>query len=152
MDKVLTAIKIVFAAIGGWLAQILGGWDGMLIALVVLACADILTGLIKAALRKSDKSSSGGVSSGAMWRGGLKKLLMFVLVAVAVVADDLISPASTLIRGIVISYYIATEALSVIENALQCGIPVPGKLKSIFEAMKSKNDNADTAETEERKE
>jgi phage-related holin len=68
---------------------------------------------------------------------------MFVLVAVAVGADDLISPDSTLIRGIVISYYIATEALSVIENALQCGLPVPGKLKSIFEVMKSKNDTED---------
>ncbi len=139
MEKVFTAIKLGAAAAGGWIAQRLGGWDGLLIALVALVCADILSGLIKAALRKSDKSATGGVSSEAMWRGGLKKLLMFVLVAVAAVADDLISESCALIRGATVSYYIAVEGLSVVENALLCGIPVPEKLKSVFEVMKTKN-------------
>lgn len=138
MDKLLALLKVLFAAVGGWIAARLGGWDTLLAALVGIAVVDIITGLIKAVLKKSEKTASGGVSSGAMWKGGLKKLIMFGLVAVAVYADRLVSPDSSVIRGLVIGYYIATEALSVIENALQCGVPVPDKFKNVFEVMRDK--------------
>ena len=130
MERIETGAKVMGAAVGGWFSYLLGGWDGLLAALVILAGIDILTGFASAVAKRSDKSESGGLSSQAMWCGGIKKILMFCIVAVAVVADRLIGDTSTLIRSITIGYYIASEALSILENAMRAGLPVPVKLRA----------------------
>ena len=61
--------------------NLLGGWDIWLSSLVFLMAADIIVGLIKAFLCKSDKSVSGGLNSASMFKGGLKKILIFFIIA-----------------------------------------------------------------------
>ena len=46
MKEFWNVIQMVFIAVGGWLGYFLGGNDGLLIALVVFAVADYITGVI----------------------------------------------------------------------------------------------------------
>ena len=46
VDLVWTKLQLAFAAIGGWLGYFLGGADGLLIALIVLAVLDYVTGVM----------------------------------------------------------------------------------------------------------
>jgi len=55
MKEFWNVIQMVFTAVGGWLGYFLGGNDGLLIALVVFAVADYITGVMCAV---SDKKLS----------------------------------------------------------------------------------------------
>ena len=134
-------VKLTAAVIGGVATYLWGPWDAMIIALIVMVSADYITGIIKGAVRRELSSEIG-------WKGLLKKVMTFVVVAVASVADRLISGSGGTLRSAVILYYIANEALSILENAGEIGLPIPAQLKK---AMKKINDSADDAEKEEEK-
>lgn len=55
MKEFLNVIQMVFTAVGGWLGYFLGGYDGLLYALVVFMVADYITGVMCAV---SDKKLS----------------------------------------------------------------------------------------------
>lgn len=133
-------IKWFSSIIAGILTSFLGGWDIWLSTLIFFVISDIIVGLIKAILMKSEKTKSGGLSSTVMFKGGLKKILIFFVVVVASRVDLIISPNSTLIRSMAIGYYVATEGLSITENIAACGVPLPKKLIKILENLKSDND------------
>lgn len=46
MKEFWNMIQLVFTAMGGWLGYFLGGCDGLLIALVLFAVVDYLTGIM----------------------------------------------------------------------------------------------------------
>ena len=46
MKEFWNTIQLVFTAVGGWLGYFLGGYDGLLYALVVFMVADYLTGVM----------------------------------------------------------------------------------------------------------
>lgn len=139
MDNIITGIKMAFGVISGAVAQLLGGWDAWLSTLIVLMVLDFITGILKAVLLKSEKTNKGGIDSRIMFRGGIKKLMIFVIIALASVADKIIMPDGECIRSITAGYYIASEGLSIIENAGACGLPLPKKLVSVLEQLKEKN-------------
>lgn len=133
-------IKSICCIIGGFIVNLLGGWDIWLASLVFLMIADIIAGLIKSFLCKSDKSISGGLNSASMFKGGLKKLLIFFLIALATVLDMIVTPENAYIRCAVTGYYIANEGLSIIENIGACGVPLPKIFYSVFDVLKQKSD------------
>lgn len=133
-------IKGVCCIFGGFIVNLLGGWDIWLSSLVFLMFVDIIVGLIKAFLCKSNKSVSGGLNSAWMFKGGLKKVLIFFLIALATVLDTIIAPENTYIRCSVTGYYIANEGLSIIENIGECGVPLPQIFYSILDVLKQKGD------------
>jgi toxin secretion/phage lysis holin len=51
---------------------------------------------------------------------------------VAGVADKVIPATNQAIRAAVILFYIANEAISILENAAELGLPVPEKLKAVL--------------------
>ena len=69
-------MQVSFAALGGALGSVLGGWDGFLYALVVFVVIDYITGVMCAI---SDKTLSSEVG----FRGICRKVLIFFLVGVA---------------------------------------------------------------------
>ena len=113
--------------------------DNLLISLLVLMLFDFITGIGKSIIGKSEKSQKGYLNSSVMWRGGLKKILTLIIVAVATVLNILMIPETALIRNMTVTYYISVEALSVIENATYCGLPIPKKLVEILATLKNKN-------------
>lgn len=134
-------IKYIFSIVSIELVHMIGGWDAWLTALSVLMAADIIVGIIKAFLLKSDKSHSGGLKSSSMFHGGIKKLLIFILVALGAILDHLISPDKMYIRSAVVAYYIANESLSILENIAACGIPLPNVLYSALDILRKQGES-----------
>ena len=61
---------------------------------------------------------------------------MIILIIILSVGADQIMATSGVIRLLAIFYYCGTEGLSVIKNASLLGLPVPDKIKNVFEGMK----------------
>ena len=142
IDIIWAKLQIAFAAIGGWLGYFLGGFDGMLIALIVFMVIDYITGLMCAIADKK-------LSSAVGFKGICKKVLILILVGVAHILDTNVVGTGSALRGAVICFYLSNEGLSLLENAAHIGLPVPEKLKEILaqlhnrEEKEGKNDQGD---------
>lgn len=124
-EKAVMWIKGAIAALGGAAAYLWGPWDALINALIALVALDYVTGVICAAANKRLSSEIG-------FKGLIKKALIFALAAVAGVADKVIPATNQAIRAAVILFYIANEAISILENAAELGLPVPEKLKAVL--------------------
>lgn len=136
MDNVVGALRIAAAGIGGIVTYIWGPWDALIIALVAMVIIDYITGVIKAAVQ-------GKLSSAVGFRGLLKKVAIFLLVAVGVMVDRVIPATNEAVRSAVIFFYIANEGLSILENAGELGLPLPAALKKSLEKMQDKEEKSD---------
>jgi toxin secretion/phage lysis holin len=130
----LATVNSIFAIIGTVIAKALGGWDLALKVLVAMVVLDYVTGVVIAILNKKLSSEVG-------FRGLFKKIMIFALVYVAVLADQ--ATNTDIIRTITIMFYIANEGISVLENAGKLGVPYPARLKNILTQLKSKSNGED---------
>ncbi len=125
MENILNWIKGATAAIGGIAAYIWGGWDPLIIVLVAMVSIDYITGVINAGLQH-------GLSSQVGFKGLLKKIVIFMIVAVGTLIDRIIPATNAAVRTAVCMYYIANEGLSILENAAEMGLPLPSALKKVL--------------------
>lgn len=130
MDKLFNWISVIAGMVGGFLSYWLGGWDVLLKTIVFLAITDYITGLIKGFYLKELSSEIG-------FRGLLKKIVMFIVIAVAFVIQKMLGDNIPL-REVVITFYIANEGLSLLENAAVF-VPIPEKLKEVLLQLRDKN-------------
>lgn len=135
--------KIGFAAFSGAFFSVMGGNDAIFIALLFCLIVDFTTGLIKGLMMKSEKSDSGAINSTVMFRGGMKKVLVLIIVAFSHQFDQSIGIVGVDIRNMVVMYFIAVEGLSILENVGQCGVPLPGFLTKVLERVKDSNNDLD---------
>lgn len=130
----------IFSFFSAWICAALsfyfGRLDGMLIALIALMAFDYVTGVIRAGVNHDLCSSVG-------FKGIARKVLILALVAVGNLVDVHIIGDGSLCRSLVIGFYVANEALSIIENAIGLGLPVPKKLITIIRDLKDKNDKGE---------
>ena len=136
MDNMVDVLRIAAAGIGGIATYIWGPWDALIIALVAMVAIDYITGIIKAAVQ-------GKLSSLVGFKGLLKKVAIFLLVAVGVMVDKIRPATNEAVRSAVIFFYIANEGLSILENAGELGLPLPAALKKSLEKMKDKETGPD---------
>lgn len=122
-----TIVGVSGAAVVAALSQLLGGWDVWLQVLVAFIVLDYLTGVLAALYSKELDSSVGH-------KGIIKKVFILCLVAVAYQLDVL--SGTNIIRVAVIGFYIGTEGLSIVENAIKAGLNVPDKLKDALVQIK----------------
>jgi toxin secretion/phage lysis holin len=126
-------IKTIFAALVTLSTYLFGGADMWLMALVTVIVIDYATGLVRAYIQAELSSKIG-------FKGIVKKLTYFSLVAVAVIADN-ITGAGELLRTAVIGFLIANEALSILENyAIVTGQKAPGILINVLNKLKDAGD------------
>ena len=152
MDNVNNAMswdKIVkiLSGLAGGIASLFGGFDTMLQVLVVCMVVDYATGWIVALMGKSTKTESGFLDSKVGFKGIGKKCLIMAMVLMATYLDKAIG-GQPIFRSIVIWFYVANEALSVVENLALAGVPFPSGVKKALEQIKDKNDKA-PVQTEE---
>lgn len=127
---------VVIGMIGSCLVYLLGGWTMLIQTLLLFMVLDYLTGIIAAGVfHKSNKSKSGALSSKAGFKGLFKKVVMLIIVVIANRIDILMGFDGILYNMIVIAY-IANEAISILENAIAMGIPIPKKLEEAIDTMK----------------
>lgn len=126
-------IKTITAAGAAAITYFFGGADMWLIALVTVIVIDYATGLARAYIQAELSSKIG-------FKGIVKKLTYFALVAVAVIADN-VTGAGELLRTAVIGFLIANEALSILENyAGVTGQKAPGILINVLNKLKDAGD------------
>lgn len=129
-------IDLIIGMIGASVAYLLGGWNTMIQTLLLFMVLDYLTGVIAAGVfHKSTKSASGALSSKAGFKGLAKKMVILIVVCLAYHIDIMLKLNNALYSIVVIAY-IANEAISILENAIAMGIPIPKKLEEAIETMK----------------
>ncbi len=125
--------QLAFSGIGAWLGWFLGGCDGLIYALVVFVTVDYLTGVMRAFLQKELSSEVGA-------RGIFKKVLVFTLVGIGHTIDAYILSGGSAVRTAVTFFYLSNEGLSILENAVVIGLPIPDRLKAVLEQLRSEGD------------
>lgn len=131
MKEFWNVIQMVFTAVGGWLGYFLGGYDGLLYALVVFMVADYITGVMCAI---SDKKLSSAVG----FKGICRKVLILMLVGIANLLDVEVIGTGAVLRTAVIFFYLSNEGVSLLENAAHLGLPIPEKLKAVLAQLHKK--------------
>lgn len=136
MKEFWNLCQFLFTAAGGWLGYFLGGCDGLLIALVIFAVADYITGVMCAI---SDKKLSSEVG----FKGICRKVIIFMLVGIAHIIDVNVIATGSVLRTAVIFFYLSNEGVSLLENAGHLGLPIPEKLKVVLEQLHDRSEKSD---------
>jgi toxin secretion/phage lysis holin len=134
MKTIWIWIETAIAAVGGVLGWYLGGLDGFLYALIAFVVVDYLTGVLCAVVEKKLSSEIGA-------RGIAKKVAIFALIGIAHLVDANVLGGGSTIRSAVIFFYLANEGLSVLENSVTLGLPVPEKLREVLEQLRNKSED-----------
>lgn len=143
MKEFWNSIQLVFAMIGGWLGYFLGGYDGLLYALIVFMVVDYITGVMCAIVDKK-------LSSAVGFKGICRKVLILMLVGIANLLDVQVIGTGSVLRTAVIFFYLSNEGVSLLENAAHLGLPIPEKLKAVLAQLHDKaNDVEEKKEAEE---
>ena len=142
MKEFWNVIQLVFTAVGGWLGYFLGGFDGLLYALLVFVVLDYLTGVMCAVADKK-------LSSAVGFKGICRKVLIFALVGVGHLLDTHVIGSGSILRTAITFFYLSNEGLSLIENAAYLGLPIPSKLRTILEQLHDRAEKEDEKEGDE---
>jgi len=136
MKKIIEAL----AAAGGALMAFFTGLPAIIWVLLAVMSLDYITGLICGLMGRSSKTETGGLSSSAAFQGLLKKALILVVVGLAALVDRAIAVSSGIemvaVTGACCLWFVASEGLSVIENAAKMGVPIPQVLMRALEIMR----------------
>ena len=128
-----TLVKTAIAAVGTVATYLWGGWDAVLLALVVLASLDYVSGVVAAWHRKELDSRVGA-------RGIARKVGMFLVVAVCNIIDRTGGLGEPILRTATIWWYLGNEALSIVENLADIGVPIPTRILSALVSLKGKEE------------
>lgn len=106
--------------------------------LLLLMGLDIITGIFKA------------IKNGNLWSrkslfGYARKLLILIVIVTANIIDQVLSLSGTLTFATVL-FYIANEALSIIENMAQLGVLVPQQLAEKLKVIDTQSEEIFTNE------
>lgn len=125
--KLISTLKIGLTTVIGAIGWFVGGYDAMIITLLIFIVVDYLSGIMCAIINKRLSSEVG-------FKGIFKKIMIILLVGLT----NLLGQATNIegLRYIVISFYLANEGISIIENASIIGLPVPEKIRDILEQLK----------------
>lgn len=148
-NKAMEVVEAVRPGVFNWIGAAVGaviawytGLPALAQALLIVQGADILTGLLCALTGKSDKSASGRVSSGALVMGLVKKGLEWLVVLICVVVGHALGVES--VSGAAMTYMMATELVSLIENLSLFGLDVPLLQKLLDVAQGAEKDDGKT--------
>ncbi|KAA8973613.1 phage holin family protein [Streptococcus agalactiae] len=134
MKELWNMCQLAFTAVGGWLGYFLGGCDGLIIALVLFVVIDYITGVMCAVVDRK-------LSSAVGFKGIFRKMLIFMLVGIANIIDVQVIKSGSVLRTAVVFFYLSNEGLSLIENSVHLGLPIPEKLKAVLKQLNDKEEN-----------
>ena len=147
-EKIWKAI----AAAAGAVASFFCGLPPILWVLLAVMTLDYLTGILCGIIGKSQKTEHGGLSSSTAFTGLLKKLLIIAIVSLAYLLDHAVTlnvgVQFAAVSGATCLWFIASEGISVVENAAQMGVPIPKALKQALEVMKGHGEEPQKKETQ----
>lgn len=138
----MNLIKLgAISAFSGIMAVLFGGFDSLMLTLIIFMGVDYCLGILTAFFSKSTKTEHGGVSSKAGFWGLCKKGIVLLLLLIAHRLD--VTLDISFFRDSVAYGFIGIETISIIENAVVLGVPVPEGLKRAIEILKNKEKSGD---------
>lgn len=129
MDRITGWGKTILAAIGAGFAYVYGAWDPLIIVLVAFVGLDYLSGVACGAIE-------GKLSSKIGIKGFIKKMGIFIVVAVACLLDRIVPAANGALRSATCMFFIANEGISVLENWARIGLPLPDAIRNALLHLK----------------
>lgn len=121
------------------------GLPPLMWVLLAIMMLDYLTGIICGFRGASQKTESGKLSSKAAFEGLLKKAVILLVVFLAALLDRAVAMSAGLefsaVTGATCLWFIASEGLSVVENAAALGVKIPRVLMQALEIMQSKSED-----------
>lgn len=127
-------LSTLVAAAGTAVTFWLGGWDVALQVLITFMVIDYATGLLGAVKQKR-------VNSEVMFWGGIRKIIILAVVALAVLLDQMVGMPEPIIRTLTIYFYVAREGVSVTENLGIIGVPLPPMIKNVLEQLQKQGES-----------
>ena len=118
-------------AAGAVIGFCFGEINGLFKALIFMMAIDYATGWIKAIYLKE-------LSSAAGFKGIAKKIMILCLVSICHIIDVHVIGDKSIIMSAATMFYIGNEGISILENAVQIGIPVPQILKKTLKQLSDK--------------
>jgi toxin secretion/phage lysis holin len=132
LTKSVVLKSITLLCMGG-ISALVGGFDSLLKALIIMMLIDLIIGFARAWKDKQLNSKIG-------WFGTVRKFVSLILIIFAVQMDTVMN-TGTLVRSVVILYFIANEGLSIVENSRDIGIPLPKFVTNALLMIKQKADD-----------
>jgi len=113
-----------------------GELDELFYALIAFVILDYLSGVAVAVAKKCLSSEIG-------FKGICKKIMIFLVVAVANIIDVHIIESGSALRTAALFLFISNEGISLLENAASLGLPIPEKLLCLLKQIKPKTAKKD---------
>lgn len=136
--KLKIIINTLIGILGGIMLYLFGGFDLHIQALFFAMCTDFILGIISACIfHSSNKSTTGRLSSNALFKGLVKKCVVLVMVALCYRIDCMLK--INILRNGAIIGFIAGELLSIVENMGLIGIPIPKQVKAMIDVLNTKD-------------
>ena len=132
-DKIVDCIA---AAAGAAVGFLYGEVTGLFWAMIAFMAVDYVTGVL-VALVTNPLPSELGLS------GLLTKFLILVFVAMGHIVDTYVIGSGSALMSAVMLFFIANEGVSIIENAVGLGMPVPKKLREVLDQLKRESEGED---------
>jgi len=126
----------ILGALIGYIGTAVGGWDKGMTILIILMIGDYMTGLLGAIKTRQ-------LNSDVMYWGGIRKIVVLFVIALATAFDGWMNPDALVYRTIAIYFYIGREGLSIIENLGVLNVPLPQKLKDVLQQLNDKGEERD---------
>lgn len=126
-------ISGVAAIIAGVASYFLGGLDSLISVFATILIIDTATGMLK--------SWNNGTYESKKFRQGFIKKIGYIIGIIFAVQLDVLAGSSGILRNAVITFFIANEGMSIIENLGEMGVNFPDVLKNAVKSLKDKDKN-----------
>ncbi|MCX8009334.1 MAG: phage holin family protein [Patescibacteria group bacterium] len=135
MERFDIVYKTGAAVVGAVIGYLFGESTGLLLVLFWMVVIDYGTGMVAG-------YTEGTLSSKVGFKGIVRKVMIFVMVALAHLVDSALG-TKNMFRDATIVFYMANELLSIFENAGRMGVPVPERLTQAVEVLKGRSKEAE---------
>lgn len=133
------------SAMCGAVAAYFSGLPPLIWILVAVMALDYITGLMCGFRGTSTKTESGKLSSKAAFEGLKKKALIILVVFLAALLDQAVAMGAgvefSAVTGATCLWFIASEGLSIVENAASLGVKIPKALQKALEIIQDQDNS-----------
>ncbi len=132
MENIVNCFKYLLAGVATFITYLFGDVDVAVQGLILFMVLDFASGSLIGYV-------TGKWSSDTGFKGLARKCLIILVLIGAATLDRISGMEGWLFRTMVCYFYIANEGLSLLENAVILGLPVPEKLKDALIQLKDGN-------------
>lgn len=137
----------IAAAAAGAVISFFTGIPVIMWVLIAMMTLDYVTGLMTGMMGVSSKTEGGKLSSRAAFDGLMRKIMIFLVVILSVLVDLAVQYGAGVtfnaVTGATCLWFIASEGVSVLENAAELGVPIPGILRKALELLQDGSGDAE---------